>query len=248
MNPYETDRLLDEYLLFHYGEPSEILPWSTGPHEALGFPVRIVAETFEAPISGRALDLGCSVGRSTFELARHCTEVVGIDFSSRFVEAAESLRVHGALAYRRTDEGALSTELIARAPAEIDPARVCFETGDAMALRGDLGTFDVLLASNLLCRLREPKRCLAQFAGLVRPGGQVVIATPSTWLEEFTPREHWLGGFERDGVRRATLDGIRECLEPDFELRRVLEMPFLIREHARKYQWTVSQESLWRRR
>jgi len=248
MNPYETDRLLNDYLLFHYGESAETLPWKFGPRDAFGFPVRVVTETFDFPISGRALDLGCSVGRSTFELARHCGVVVGLDFSRRFIDAAESLRVDGVLAYRRTDEGALFTESVARVPVEIDRKRVCFETGDAMALREDLGTFDVLLASNLLCRLAEPKRCLAQFAGLVRSGGQVVIATPCTWLEEYTPREHWLGGFERNGARVATLDGVREILESAFELRRVVDLPFLIREHARKYQWTVSQASLWQKR
>ena len=247
MKPYETDRMLSEYLLFHYGEPGEVLPWEFGPREALGFPVRVVTEMFEFPIGGRALDLGCAVGRSTFELARHCTKVIGLDFSRRFIEAAESLRFHGTLAYRRTDEGALFTESIARVPADLDPSRVRFETGDAMDLREGLGLFDAVLAANLMCRLREPKRCLAQFAGLLRPGGQLVIATPCTWLEEFTPREHWLGGFERNGTAVTTLEGVREVLEPDFELLRTADLPFLLREHARKYQWTISQASLWRK-
>jgi 2-polyprenyl-3-methyl-5-hydroxy-6-metoxy-1,4-benzoquinol methylase len=35
----------------------------------------------------RALDIGCAVGRSSFELARNFKEVVGIDFSHRFVLA-----------------------------------------------------------------------------------------------------------------------------------------------------------------
>ena len=30
---------------------------------------------------GRALDVGCSVGRTTFELTQHFDEVVGLDFS-----------------------------------------------------------------------------------------------------------------------------------------------------------------------
>lgn len=35
MNIYETRRLLDEYLLFHYGAPQEVLPWEQGPSSAL---------------------------------------------------------------------------------------------------------------------------------------------------------------------------------------------------------------------
>ena len=247
MNVYETDRLLSEYLLFQYGEAAEVLPWAFGPYEALGFPVRATEMTFEFPIGGRALDLGCATGRSSFELARHCEEVVGVDFSRRFIDAAEHLRRHGALEFRVVDEGALLTTLTARVSEEIDRARVHFETGDATALRDDLGTFDVVLTANLMCRLAHPRRCLARLRELVRPGGQLVITTPCSWMDEFTAREEWLGGFERDGVRVRTLDGLRRNLEPAFELRRTLELPFLIREHGRKYQWTVAQASVWRR-
>ncbi len=250
MNLYETDRLLCEYLLFHYGKPQEILPWEFGPREALGFAVRAVTETFEPlPPEARALDLGCAVGRSSFELARACREVVGIDFSRRFIEAASHLRQHGSLAYNRIDEGALTTSLTAHVPVEIDRARTRFETGDAMALpdADTLGTFDAVLAANLLCRLSDPRRCLGQLAALVRPGGQLVLTTPCTWMDEFTPRDHWLGGLERGGVRATTLAGLRASLEPAFELRRTLDLPFLIREHARKFQWSVAQASVWRR-
>ncbi len=251
MNLYETDRLLSEYLLFHYGAPEEVLPWEFGPRSALGFAVRAVSETFEEdqPLDeGRALDLGCAVGRSSFELARHCGEVIGIDFSHRFVEAAGGLQRKGALDYDRADEGTLTTRLVARVPSEIDRSRVRFETGDAMALREGLGVFDRVLAANLLCRLSEPRRCLERFAGLVRPGGQLVITTPGTWMDEFTPRDHWLGGVERAGVRVTTLASLREALEPAFELRRTSDLPFLIREHARKFQWSVAQASVWRRK
>ena len=87
-NPYETERLLAEYLLFHYGHDHEILPYAGGPTEALGFARRIVAECVvlsALPPGARGLDLGCAVGRSSFELARYCNEVVGIDYSARFI-------------------------------------------------------------------------------------------------------------------------------------------------------------------
>ncbi len=248
MNLYETDRLLNEYLLFHYGSAQEVLPWGGGPEAALGFPVRVVTETFPPlPQGGRALDLGCAVGRSSFELARRCREVVGVDFSHRFIEAARRLAATGALPYERVDEGALTTPLLARAPEGVERARLRFEPGDAQALPASLGTFDAVLAANLLCRLPEPTRCLAQLPGLVRPGGWLVISTPATWMEEYTPRDHWLGGLERDGLRVTTLAGLRTALEPAFALRETRDLPFLIREHARKYQWSVAQASIWER-
>ena len=76
---YETAKALSEYLLFHYGKPEEVLPWDFGPSDALDYPARCVSECVAADrlaANARALDLGCAVGRSTFELARHCAEVI----------------------------------------------------------------------------------------------------------------------------------------------------------------------------
>jgi putative 4-mercaptohistidine N1-methyltranferase len=245
---YESDRLLAEYLLFHYGSAEEVLPYPFGPKEALHYPVRCVTECVARESGGRALDLGCAVGRATFELARRCDTVLGIDLSRRFIAAAQTLQRHGAIAYERADEGELRTPLSACVPAGIDRARVSFETGDATALRDDLGAFDVVLMANLIDRLREPAKCLARLAALVNPGGELVITSPYTWLEDFTPRENWLGGRTQPQGDLTTLEGLRSALSPAFDLIGTNDLPFLIREHARKFQWSVAQASLWRRK
>lgn len=251
MNFYESDRAVSEYLLFHYGRPEEILPYEAGLVAALNYPVRCVSECLDAtrlPETPRALDLGSAVGRSSFELARHCPEVIGIDYSHRFIEAANRLKESGELDYAFTEEGDLVTRTTATVPPEIDRSRVTFEQGDALDLRDHLGQFDVLLMANLVDRLTEPARCLKRLSGLVNPGGQLIITTPGTWLEEYTPKANWLGGFEREGRPVRTLDGLRAHLDQDFELTGTKDLPFLIREHARKFQWSVAQASLWRRR
>jgi putative 4-mercaptohistidine N1-methyltranferase len=249
-NPYETDKLVNEYLLFHYGTAQEVLPYAWGPADALDYPVRCVSEcvaSADLPARARALDLGCAVGRSSFELARLCAEVVGIDYSHRFVAAAEQVRTTGGMDYFRLDEGECGTQLRASLPAGVDPERVRFEQGDAMALRGNLGRFEVVLLANLIDRLREPVRCLERLPGLVQTGGLLVVTSPYTWMQEYTARQEWLGGVAGDGGRRHTLDGLRAHLEPAFLLESTRDLPFLIREHARKYQWSVAQASLWRR-
>ena len=251
MNPYETDKLLGEYLLFHYGTPEEVLPWDFGPSSALDYPVRCVSECVDVaslPPQARALDLGCAVGRSTFELARHCIEVIGIDYSRRFVEVAAALANDGTFPYERMDEGALTTPLLARVPADIARGRASFEHGDAQMLRATLGSVDVVLAANLIDRLVEPARFLARVPELVKPGGQLVLTSPYTWLEDFTPRKNWIGGFTEGDARLATLDGLRAALAAHFDLVRTRDLPFLIREHARKFQWSVAQASIWRRK
>ena len=39
-NVYESQKLLNEYLVFHYGSPIEVLKWDFGPKDALDFPKR----------------------------------------------------------------------------------------------------------------------------------------------------------------------------------------------------------------
>lgn len=247
MNIYETEPLLAQYLLLHYGSADEVMPYAFGPKGALDFPRRCVEELvarIDVPPGGRALDVGCAVGRSSFELARVCEEVIGIDYSEKFIEAANTLRDKAQLDYTRPHEGDLTLRTVAVAP-DVQHERVSFEVGDAMNLREDLGVFDVVLACNLICRLTDPMKFLDRTKSLVKPGGQLVITTPFSWLEEYTPRENWLGGLP--GKSDSFL-GLRKALSDAFELEAEQDLPMLIKEHARKYQWTVVQGSRWRRK
>ncbi len=245
-NPYESDELLQQYLIFHYAKAAEQFPYEFGGSDALDFPKRCVSEGVDAsalPANARALDLGCSVGRSSFELARQCAEVIGIDYSQSFIDAANRMKTEGLHAAWRLDEGSATTLLDLKVDAAIDPNRVHFEVGDAQRIREDIGQFDVVIACNLICRLPEPMRLLRRLSNLVKPGGQLLITTPFTWLEEYTPSGNWLGDGAQDSFA-----GLRSGLEPHFELQKQWDMPFLIREHARKFQYSIAQASRWLRR
>ena len=106
-----------------------------------------------------------------------------------------------------------------------------------------------MLAANLLDRLREPRRFLDEIASRIRPGGILLLASPYTWLEEFTPKENWLGGVRENGEALTTHGALRRLLSGHFEEVAVpLDLPFVIRETARKYQYVHSQVTIWRRR
>ena len=77
-NPYETERLVAEYLFFHYADEEEVSGGHPIPREALNFPVRLISELADPVRSPRtALDLGCAVGRASFELTRLADSVIG---------------------------------------------------------------------------------------------------------------------------------------------------------------------------
>ena len=239
---YETTRLLDEYLLFHYGSEEELLSHSCLPSEALHFPIRTVTEMRPTGFAAaRALDLGCAVGRSAFALSECCTEVIGIDYSHSFIAAAKRLRDGETVSYRRHEEGHVYITLYAsmrRGEEPVtSPGHVHFQQGDAMDLPVELGKFDLVHAANLICRLSHPQRLLQRLPELVTQGGTLILTTPCTWLEDFTPSEFWPAG--------STLEWLKESLHPHFELEITRDLPFIIREHARKYQLTIAQGSRW---
>lgn len=241
-NSYESSQLLGEYLLFHYGSKEDLMPWTNGPAHGIDFALRTVSELIDPTTLGmgtHALDLGCAVGRSTFELASHCSKVKGIDFSSSFIEAANQLVEKGVLSYRFQEEGDLFKKAVALVPSN-QRSKVGFEVGDACSLPPSLGYFDVVHAANLLCRLPDPNLLLNRLPDLVKPGGQLLLATPFTWLEEFTARENWLGSGDSE-------EELSRILSPDFELEKKRELPFVIREHRRKFQYSVSLGMRWRR-
>ncbi len=76
----------------------------------------------------------------------------------------------------------------------------------------------------------------------MNPGGQLIITTPNTWLENFTAREFWLGATPETGE---PLEALKAELEGGFTLDATWDMPFLIREHRRKFQWSVAQATRW---
>jgi putative 4-mercaptohistidine N1-methyltranferase len=227
---YETDQIVSDYLFFHYAKDEDFMPWEFGPKEALGFTQRTVGYA-RGKQYATALDLGCAVGRSAFELTQYADRVLGIDFSHAFVHSASRL-ASGEVMHVRRNAG----EFAIQAPNDLKLSAVTFQQGDAMNL-GDMGQFDLIHASNLVCRLPKPKDFLSSIHNSINSGGRLILATPFSWLEEYTPRDEWPEGDSWQWL----VDIMRE----HFALIEFADEPFMIREHSRKFQWCVSRVSVW---
>lgn len=243
---YETERMLSEYAEFHYGDTYYDVP---------NFPralARIAIEAMGDRPARKALDLGCAVGRATFELAEHFQQVTGIDFSARFINLGVQLASQGVIRYAIADEGDLVLYR-ERQLADLDLGdvadRVEFFQGDACNLKDNITGFDLIVAANLIDRLYDPGLFLRDIHQRLNPGGILLIASPYTWLEEHTEKDKWLGGFKQDGENVTTLDGLKGALLPHFDLMQApRQVPFVIRETSRKFQHTLSDVTLWLRR
>jgi putative 4-mercaptohistidine N1-methyltranferase len=245
-NPYETEALVNQYLEFHYG--GRYFDVDNYPRRCVEFCLRAT----DGLPRKRALDLGCAVGRSTFELARVFESAVGVDLSTRFIAAANHLKAHGTRGYALLVEGDFSERSTADLSAiGLADARVrtAFSVGDACNLDHNYMDLDLVFAGNLLDRLYEPRRFLRAMKTCLRLGGVLVISSPYTLLAEFTPRENWLSEHTQDAGYVNAFQAMRKILEPDLRLLQApVDVPFVIRETARKFQHTIAELSMWQRR
>ncbi|TPG58350.1 5-histidylcysteine sulfoxide synthase [Ewingella americana] len=245
VNPYETDTLVSQYLDFQYGKR----------YFGVDNYARALVDIAEKLCDKRhrALDIGCATGRASFELARLFEQVTGMDYSARFIDVALSLASGEDLRYLMPEEGDLMEYCQARLSdvglSAEQAEKVRFLQGDACNLKPQKEPYDLVLASNLIDRLRQPKRFLQDIAPMIRPGGLLMLSSPYTWLEAFTPKENWIGGVRENGEALTTHQALQRLLAADFtEVQAPIEVPFVIRETARKYQHTVAQLTVWRKR
>jgi 5-histidylcysteine sulfoxide synthase/putative 4-mercaptohistidine N1-methyltranferase len=244
---YEDDALLAQYAEFHFGQRYFDVP---------NFPeaiAHIALDALQDKPRRRALDIGCAVGRTSLELARGGFDnVTGIDFSARFINIAAELVRQGFIRYALTDEGELQSfreASLVQHGLDQYASHASFLQGDACNLKELHRDYDLVVAANLIDRLYDPEKFLTEIGSRIVSGGVLVIASPYTWLEEHTPRSRWLGGYKKDGERYTTHDALVAILETEFEpIGPTRDVPFVIRETARKFQHSVSQVSCWRRR
>jgi putative 4-mercaptohistidine N1-methyltranferase len=244
-NPYETDELLNQYLGFHFGE--DYFGVANYPAVCADMCLQFMGTRPRR----RALDLGCAVGRSTFELARGFDYVAGVDLSARFIEAAQRMRNGEALDYFLHEEGELGRKIraeIAGMDCAKQAARTEFFVDDACNLDARHVNYDLVFAGNLIDRVNSPANFLKALEHRVVSGGLLVISSPYTLLTEYTPRENWVGGYLENGQARTVLQGMQDVLGSGFKLIETpVNVPFVIRETARKFQHSLAQMTVWER-
>jgi SAM-dependent methyltransferase len=116
----------------------------------------------------RVLDLGCGFGRHAYESMRRGARVVACDFS-----LAELKDVSGMFA-------AIADEEAATLPA---PAWGGCVNGDGTKLPFADGSFDRIIASEVLEHIPDDGAAMAELARVLRPGGTIAITVPA-WLSE----------------------------------------------------------------
>ncbi|WP_298976188.1 class I SAM-dependent methyltransferase [uncultured Roseobacter sp.] len=100
------------------------------------------------------LDYGCGTGTTACEIAGHVKEIQGIDISARMIEIATGKA------------------------AKANIANVDFAQGDIFDDQFEEGSFDVILAFNMLHTVPDPQKVVQRTLELLKPGGTFLSATP----------------------------------------------------------------------
>ena len=115
----------------------------------------------------RLLDLGCGGGRHAFEAHRRGAHVVAFDRN-----AGDTKDAAGMLAAQR---------LAGEAPAQALGAAV---NGDALALPFADGSFDRVVAAEVLEHVPDDAAALAELARVLRSRGTLAVTVPRWWPEQ----------------------------------------------------------------
>jgi SAM-dependent methyltransferase len=121
-------------------------------------------EQFPVHPGERVLDMGCGGGRHAFALYRTGAQVVALD-----LDAAELKDVAGMFR--------------ALAPEVPEGASAQAVRGSAYALPFADGTFDKVIAAEILEHLPEDAQAMAELTRVLKPGGLIAITVPR-WLPE----------------------------------------------------------------
>jgi SAM-dependent methyltransferase len=112
------------------------------------------------------LDLGCGFGRHAYEAAKRGARVVAFDYADN--ELKEVRNTFGAMAEA----------------GEVGPASLAGAVqGDGTRLPFADGTFDRVIASEVLEHIPDDQAALDELARVLRPGGTMAVTVPA-WLPE----------------------------------------------------------------
>lgn len=227
VNRYETPAVLSSYLWSHYGDLLD-------DAQASDAYVRWVGMMAAHP--GFCLDAGSAVGRFSFEMARKCDFVVGIDNSSVFIHASRQLMMKRGATFALAVEGELKRPAEIVFPDDWRTDNIEFIVANVLALPFRSGIFSSVSSLNIVDKVPAPLTHLQEINRAATPErSQFLFSDPFSWSPEAASPQFWLGGMENGAFPGRAKDNVMALLKGKTG---VLSPPWHVEDHGHVW-WKI---------
>jgi 5-histidylcysteine sulfoxide synthase/putative 4-mercaptohistidine N1-methyltranferase len=209
-----------------------------------------VVQTHITPDS-KVLDLGCGVGRLSFELAKKTSHVDGIDFTARHIQHCLDLKEQGQLRYAMPTQGEIfdfHEVTLENLGFEQSPENLHFAQGDGLNLKPQFGDYDLAICHRVIEYSYQPQELLQQLSRRMKPGGVVVLGSSYAWDVSITDVPHWIGGFKRNGENLSSEAHLFEIMSAEFDLLQETQVTSQFELDQRTSQTANNHITIWRKR
>lgn len=184
----------------------------------------------------RSLDLGCSVGRYTFELARLSDLAIGMDMNFKAASSAAMFQQSQEVSYERRRHGRYFEEMRS---SYVPPQNVFFLVGDALDPPFGAECFDLVAGLNLVDNVKLPLVLIGQMDALLRAGGILILGAPYEWRHDICEPSEWLESEEFDApviVQKIIEGSMFPQMGLKYEVSQGLsDVPWTLRHHDRHW-------------
>ncbi|MFY4816949.1 5-histidylcysteine sulfoxide synthase [Aliarcobacter butzleri] len=187
-NFYESDESISSYCDLCYGKDKLYTNY-----------VDLLRPYLKDLKNSKALDLGCCVGRTSFELAKIYDEVLGIDFSANYINIGVKLKLYDFVNYKiKKQDKTFEERAISLKDFDLEKVKdkVSFMQGDACNLKEIYKDFDLIFYSSLIDKLYYPKKFLEDVSRRINKNGFFVFLSSQNWFNEYINENNLFLEFE----------------------------------------------------
>ncbi|MFW2580348.1 5-histidylcysteine sulfoxide synthase [Aliarcobacter butzleri] len=218
-NFYESDESISSYCDLYYGKDNLYTNY-----------VDLLRPYLKDLRVSKALDLGCCVGRTSFELAKIYDEVLGIDFSANYINIGVKLKLYDFVNYKiKKQDKTFEERAISLKDFDLEKVKdkVSFMQGDACNLKEIYKDFDLIFYSSLIDKLYYPKKFLEDVSRRINKNGFFVFLSSHNWFNEYINENN---------------------LFLEFELLDKIEVSSFIKMKNKNYENKTLLMSIWRKK
>jgi len=244
VNQFETNADVCQQLAAHYGKPEVV---KENYCFAVANKIRDVLYQHQARTT-KLLDLGCSVGRVSFELSREFDHIDGVDFSARLIQHGVQLQSEHSIRYALTNEGELvDFKEIQLQQLDLPSGHnIAFCQGDAGNLKAIFNGYDVILAQHIIEQHYDPALFFKKAHTRLNPNGLLLVLTDYRFNEHYTDKSKWFGGIKVNGENVTGDEGLGQQLGQHFQLLEQHELQQELKVDDRNFSISRKTLSVWR--